>query len=320
MWIILGIILLIWILLRCSVTVYFAIEKSEQEIISPAKRADKVKQIEMGSGFIELAVKWLCFTFYPAADKPKKEKKKKRKKPKRSKKHVNKHEKSSVDKHQTNISEEISEDIHVNENDSDVSDEKGDVSSNEPLHQEDNDSKQNEKSVSEKGKKKSKKNKKSKNDDGEPKPSLKEKLANLKRKWLKIKPYIPLAKKSFVRLLKLIRFYDFELYLNSADKDAYEAAMKFGKMNAAVYNGLAVFMQLFDVYIKHTQITCKFNSDKTDFAVKCYVKVRPSTLLRIVFSAAFSALFVYLRERKRAKIENSKGKNEDSNENNETEM
>lgn len=152
------------------------------------------------------------------------------------------------------------------------------------------------------GKEKTKKPKKEKKEKSDKeKVPLKEKLADLKAKWLMIKPYLPLAKKSFLRLLKLIRFYDFELYLNVADKDSCEAALKFGKMNGIVYNALAAFMQIFTVKIKHTNIGCKFNNDKTDFGAKFYVKVRPSTLLRIVISAGFSALVIFLKERRKAK-------------------
>ena len=276
--------------MRCSVTIYFAIEKSEQSLITPAKRADKVNQTALGeNGFIELAVKWLCFTFYPQVDKPPKKKKKRRKKPKKSKTKKNSSNQSipSSEVSETTVSETEKAD------DTPKTEEKPKEESAENTAQTPPDGHK-------VGKKKPKKEKKSKKSDEEKVP-LKEKLADLKQKWLMIKPYLPLAKKSFLRLLKLIRFYDFELYLNVADKDSCEAALKFGKMNGIVYNALAAFMQVFTVKIKHTNIGCKFNNDKMDFGAKFYVKVRPSTLLRIVFSAAFSALFIFLRERRKAK-------------------
>lgn len=275
--------------MRCSVTIYFAIEKSEQSLITPAKRVDKVNQTALGeNGFIELAVKWLCFTFYPQVDKPPKKKKKRRKKPKKSKIKEKSSNQNlpvpSAEENQTSEPENSEEVSQAEEKPEEAYENK--TQSTPDGHKV--------------GKKKTVKEKKSKKSEKEKVP-LKEKLADLKQKWLMIKPYLPLAKKSFIRLLKLIRFYDFEFYLNVADKDSCEAALKFGKLNGVVYNALAAFMQVFTVKIKHTNIGCKFNNDKMDFGAKFYVKVRPSTLLRIVFSAAFSALYIFLRERRRAK-------------------
>lgn len=240
----------------------------------------------------------MCFTFYPGADKPKKEKKPKRKKtkkikkPKRQKKNVN-----------IDFEGKLEQDTHQAE---------------EPINPisepaEEQPQKEKEQDI-DKGTSYGDAGNFPNEDDKEEKTPLKEKIAGLKRKWQMIKPYVPLGKKSFVRLLKLIRFYDFELYLNVADEDAYEAAMKFGKMNGAVYGALGVFMTIFTVEIRHTQINCKFNSDKTDFAGRFYIKVRPSTLFRIVISTAFSALRIFLKERKKRKLESQ------NNDNNEMEM
>ncbi|MEE1542293.1 MAG: hypothetical protein UF067_07485, partial [Paludibacteraceae bacterium] len=86
--------------------------------------------------------------------------------------------------------------------------------------------------------------------------------------------YVPIAKKALKKLLKLIRFYDLELYLAVGDVNAHKAGENFGKINALVYSVLGLLCTAFTVKIKHTQIDCVFDEKKLDAQLKTVIKAR----------------------------------------------
>lgn len=122
---------------------------------------------------------------------------------------------------------------------------------------------------------------------------------SLTAKWNEIKQYIPLAKKTLRKIFKAIRIDDIYLNLSVGKTDAYESAMNYGKVSAAVYNALALFMNVFRCGVKNINVNCLFNVDKTDYEALFVVKVRPSTV--IALAAVIGVNFLNIR-RKQKKI------------------
>lgn len=132
---------------------------------------------------------------------------------------------------------------------------------------------------------------------------LKDKFSGYKEKWEKIKPYIPIGKKALKKLIKAIKIRQLDVYIAVCNEDAYECAMNYGKVNAAVYNALALIKQFFAVSIKHIAIDCKFNSNESDYKLGCKIKSRPSTIILIAMFILVSYIHtnVKLRHNKNRK-------------------
>ncbi len=105
------------------------------------------------------------------------------------------------------------------------------------------------------------------------------KLDGIKAKIEEYKPFIPVAKKGLQKLIKLIRFYDLELYLTLGDTDAYKASLNFGRVNTLVYSVIGLLCTAFTVKIKRTDINCVFDKKIFDAHFKTVVKVRPSAVV-----------------------------------------
>lgn len=135
----------------------------------------------------------------------------------------------------------------------------------------------------------------------ENKQSLKDKINDNKEKWHKIKPYVPTSWKSVKKLLKTIRFTHTDIEITTGKEDAYDSAMFYGKVNAALYNGLAVLGEIFTMHYKSTKVNCVFNRDTLDFSVETQVRVRPSAVVAIAFCTLVNYLKIYLKQRKNNK-------------------
>ncbi len=122
-------------------------------------------------------------------------------------------------------------------------------------------------------------------------------------------PYLPVAKKAFRKLLKLIRFYDFDFKLTVGDEDAYEAALKFGKYNALVYSSIALLCCVFSIKIKHTEINCSFDSSKIQSSLSTVVKVRPSAVLALAIYLGINYLKLRHNQKKKEKLLNKEKEN-----------
>ncbi|MCM1023636.1 MAG: DUF2953 domain-containing protein [Prevotella sp.] len=71
-----------------------------------------------------------------------------------------------------------------------------------------------------------------------------------------------------------------------AGEDACKAAVSYGAVSAAVYNGIAVLGGLFTTKVKSVDIVCDFDRKEPVYNASVNITVRPSTLL----SAAFGIL------------------------------
>lgn len=243
----------------------------------------------------ELVVKFLFFKIYPLKEK------KKNKKPKKSKNKKRKSKKLKSKKRKR-LEEELVKEKEAYEKA--LTEASG--KSEQILKQKTQDNiKKDEKIKSSEEKENKEKNRKKEK-------STESKLDELKEKWEKIKPYIPIGKKVVKKLVKSIRISNLFLNLAIANEDAYECAMSFGKTNIAVYNSLSVLKLLFTVKVKKINITSKFNSPDTDYEFMCKVKTRPSTIIAIAFCALVSYLMINFKKKR---LDNKSEK-----ENKETEM
>lgn len=144
------------------------------------------------------------------------------------------------------------------------------------------------------------------------------KLDDLKQKYYMIKPYIPMGWKYFKKLLKTIRFTNTKIDIVTGKEDAYESAMFYGKIQAALFNVLAVISGIFTVKLKKADVHCVFNEKKLEANGETVIKVRPSAMIAISVCIAVSFLKIFLRQRhEKKKAEKAKQSiKTDSNENN----
>lgn len=154
-----------------------------------------------------------------------------------------------------------------------------------------------------------KKDKGEKKSASKSKGKKKSKLDELKAQYKKVKPYIPMGWKYFKKLLKAVRFTDTRIVLDVGKEDAYEAAMLYGKVQAGLFNTIAMLAGIFTVKLKKADINCIFDEKKFGYDVHTIVRVRPSTLIAIAFCMGVNFLKIYLsgrRKKKRAAKRRSK--------------
>lgn len=276
LWILLSIIALIVILLHFSIYAY-------------------IKANEDG---FEIKVKYLFFTIYPR--KPKKKKIKK--------------QKSSGEKIKNEFSDSLDEELNeefpdeqatvyddtnvFNTDESDVSDIVSEERSEEKFAaQKDNKQPVPEKKETNKKDTETKENKKENKD----KSSKNGKFATLKEKFYKIKPYLPMGWKYFKKLLKTIRITDVKIEVNVGREDAHEAAIYYGAVQGAVFNTLGQICNMFTVKIKKADVNCIFIKNIISGSGECYVRVRPSAMISIVFCIGVNFLIIFFRQKQKNK-------------------
>lgn len=147
-------------------------------------------------------------------------------------------------------------------------------------------------------------NKKTKDKHAEDKPKKQKeerhpsKLANLKAKYLKYKPYIPLAWKTVRRLLKTIRIRIDSAEVRVGREDAHEAAIYYGAVQGAIAGLLTPLAEFFTLSVKNCNVECAFTENtiggKCDFSVR----VRPSALIAIAVCAGVNFLKIRHNEKK----------------------
>lgn len=154
-----------------------------------------------------------------------------------------------------------------------------------------------------------KKNKGEKKSASKSKGKKKSKLDELKAQYKKVKPYIPMGWKYFKKLLKAVRFTDTRIVIDVGKEDAYDAAMLYGKVQAGLFNTIAMLAGIFTVKLKKADVNCIFDEKKFGYDVHTIIRVRPSTLIAIAFCMGVNFLKIYLsgrRKKKRAAKRRSK--------------
>lgn len=127
------------------------------------------------------------------------------------------------------------------------------------------------------------------------------KLDELKAKYKTVKPYIPMGWKYFRKLLKAVRFTDTKIVLDVGREDAYDAAMLYGKVQAGLFNGIAMLAGIFTVKLKKADVNCVFNEKTFGYDVHTIARVRPSTIIAIGFCMGVNFLKIYLSGRRKKK-------------------
>lgn len=111
-------------------------------------------------------------------------------------------------------------------------------------------------------------------DDGIPSgvKSAAEKIASLLEIWNS-------AKYPIKKIFKGIHLSDVYIDLIAANEDAYDCALKYGRICAVTYNGLAVLGRIFDLRIKTVDINPGFSLNKSRWDVSVSVSFRLGTLV-----------------------------------------
>lgn len=92
-------------------------------------------------------------------------------------------------------------------------------------------------------------------------------------------------------LLRRITIRGIDLDLTVSDPDAAVCAIRFGKVNIAVYNTLALLCQFFRVRKKQIRIRCIYNQPHGTYRGSCQIRVCPAVILGAVIG--FGARFLY---------------------------
>lgn len=136
-------------------------------------------------------------------------------------------------------------------------------------------------------------------------------LAKVKRYFNMAKPYIPMAWKAVKKILKTIRFTKLDIRLVSGKEDAYDAAMAYGKLSAAVSNGVSVIDSIFTVRAKNVAVYCKFNESAFEYYAATVVMVRPSALIAIAFCTGVNFLRIWIPQKIKARKERKRREKEE---------
>ena len=127
------------------------------------------------------------------------------------------------------------------------------------------------------------------------------KLAALKEKFEKVKPYIPIGWKAVKKFCKAIHFEGVDIQGEVGRFDAHEAAIYYGAVQKIVFDILAKIGLIFTLKVKRADVRCAFGENKIDGSAELTVRVRPSTLIAIAFCTGINFLRVFLKERKKRK-------------------
>lgn len=274
LYITLGIIAVIYILLRFSVRITYSFDST----------AD-VKAY--------LKIKYFFFTLYenPESEKRKikKAKKLKRKEEKlKNKKNSNPSKKLKTKK--TDIIDEINS-LSEEETEERIKELEKEIAEQKEIYE----SLEENKKYTDKNKSKEKK---SKLREIKKKKSKKEsKLSAIKEKWNMIKPYAPLTWKTLRKLLRKIRFYDTEIDILLGNEDPYKAAVNYGYANIAFYQSLAFLCMIFSVKIKNCDLNTEFIEKRFEAKISGNVYIRISTILAILICYVVKILKIYISEK-----------------------
>lgn len=124
------------------------------------------------------------------------------------------------------------------------------------------------------------------------------KLADLKAKYLKYKPYIPLAWKTVRRLLKTIRIRIDSAEVRVGREDAHEAAIYYGAVQGAIAGLLTPLAEFFTLSVKNCNVECAFTENTISGKCDLSVRVRPSALIAIAVCAGINFLKIRHNEKK----------------------
>ena len=104
------------------------------------------------------------------------------------------------------------------------------------------------------------------------------------------------------KLLRSIKIKDIVIDFTISDEDAYECAIKFGKMNIIVYNALTVLGYFLRLKKKSINIKCVYNQPKCIYDTSFKVCVTPAALIAIALGFGWAFLKLVIKNKKQAKL------------------
>ncbi|NLK70505.1 MAG: DUF2953 domain-containing protein [Clostridiales bacterium] len=134
--------------------------------------------------------------------------------------------------------------------------------------------------------------------------SFKDDKVELLEKIKLIKDLIYASKKGIKRILKGIYIKDIFIDFTISDEDAYECAMKYGKMNILVYNVLGFLSSYFKVSKKSIAILCRFNEKDSIYNFSFNVKLKLGTAIVSVLGMILTFFVNNIRSEKEEKNQN----------------
>lgn len=128
-----------------------------------------------------------------------------------------------------------------------------------------------------------------------------DKKAELTQKLELLKMILKASGRGVKRILRGIRFVDLDLAIvcRSSD-DAAAAAINYGKISGAVYNGLSLLRVFFTVSVKNLEVHCDFTPGKSTVDVGFAVDFRPITVLAAGIGVLVRFFFLNRRSKKEA--------------------
>lgn len=133
------------------------------------------------------------------------------------------------------------------------------------------------------------------------------KLDGLKDKLEMIFSIIRASKKGVRRVLKGIYFTDVDINFTVADEDAYECAMKYGRINAYLCTLLGLVKGYFGMRAKRISVACRYNSSDSVYDFSFKLKIRLGTAVFSILSIFINYLINNNKEDEEKQIKPVKG-------------
>ncbi|MCD8095251.1 MAG: DUF2953 domain-containing protein [Ruminococcus sp.] len=105
------------------------------------------------------------------------------------------------------------------------------------------------------------------------------KIKDLRGKYLKYKPYLPMTKKYVVVFLKTVKINVENIEIVVGREDAHEAAIYYGTVQGTLTSLLSLLSEFFTVKVTHCDVKCQFTENVIDGEGTVSVKVRPSAAI-----------------------------------------
>lgn len=115
------------------------------------------------------------------------------------------------------------------------------------------------------------------------------KLDELTEKKNAVMLLLELVEKPLKRFAGKIKIDDVFIDFDVADEDAAKAAISYGSIGAAVYDGISFLRCFVAMSIRSVNISCLYNTpaDKSKYDGECKIRLRPASLLNAVFAVGF---------------------------------
>jgi hypothetical protein len=139
---------------------------------------------------------------------------------------------------------------------------------------------------------KKKKKKKKRKQDGSGTFTTEDTGASLSQRLEQIRSLLTPVSKGLRRLFRGIRISRWDLDIQVGNLDACACALAYGKIYAAVANGLAFFQSFFSIKLRRVSVTPCFGTEKTVCTLRFRAKLSPAAVLAAGLSLAIS----YLRQ------------------------